>query len=72
MLAVNLAVMNLLPLPALDGGHILLLCVNAVAMALFGKKVPPKYEAFINGAGLVVLMGFMLLITFNDVFKLMG
>ena len=72
MLAVNLAVMNLLPLPALDGGHILLLCVNTAAMALFGKQVPPKYEAVINGAGFVVLMGFMLLITFNDVFKLMG
>ena len=72
MLTVNLAVMNLLPVPALDGGHILLLCVNTAAMALFGKKVPPKYESFINGAGFVVLMGFMLLITFNDVFKLMG
>lgn len=72
MLAVNLAVMNLLPLPALDGGHILLLFVNAAAMALFGKKVPQKYESFINGAGFVLLMGLMLLITFNDVSKLLS
>ena len=71
-IAVNLAVMNLLPLPALDGGHILLLCVNTAAMALLGKKVPPKYESIINGAGFVLLMGFMLLITLNDVTKLMG
>lgn len=72
MLTANLAVMNLLPLPALDGGHILLLCVNTAAMALFGKRVPPKYESIINGAGFVLLMGFMLLITLNDVTKLMG
>ena len=72
MLAVNLAVMNMLPLPALDGGHILLLCVDAVAMALFHKKVPSKYAAAINTVGFVVLMGFMLLVTFNDVFKLVG
>ena len=70
LIAVNLAVMNLLPLPALDGGRIFFLLVDAVSMALFKQKVPEKYQAAINTAGFVLLMGFMLLVTFHDVFKL--
>lgn len=70
MLAVNLAVMNLLPIPALDGGRIFFLVVDAVSMALFHKKVPEKYQTAVNSAGFVLLMGFMLLVTFQDVFKL--
>ena len=70
LLAVNLAVMNLLPIPGLDGGHILLLVVDQVALLLFKKKVPSKYAAAVNTAGLVVLLTFMALVTFQDVFKL--
>ena len=70
LIAVNLAVMNLLPIPALDGGHILFLVVDAVSMALLHKKVPAKYAAAINTAGFVVLMGLMLLITVKDVFQI--
>ncbi len=70
MLAVNLAVMNLLPIPALDGGHILFLVVDTVAMALFGKKVPEKYEIAINSVCFVALMAFMLLVTFKDVLQI--
>ena len=70
MLAVNLAVMNLLPIPALDGGKIFFLIVDTVALRLFRKKIPEKYEMAVNTAGFVVLMGFMLMITFQDVFKL--
>ena len=62
--------MNLLPLPALDGGRIFFLLVDAVSMTLFKQKVPEKYQAAINTAGFVLLMGFMLLVTFHDVFKL--
>ena len=69
-IAINLAVMNLLPLPALDGGRIFFLLVDAVSMALFKRKVPEKYQAAINTAGFALLMGFMLLVTFQDVFKL--
>lgn len=72
MLAVNLAVMNLLPIPALDGGHILFLVVDAVSMLLLRKKVPARYMAAVNTAGFVVLMGFMLFVTFHDVFRLVG
>lgn len=70
LIAVNLAVMNLLPLPALDGGRIFFLLVDTVSLFLFKKKVPEKYQAAVNTAGFVVLMGFMLLVTFQDVFKL--
>ena len=69
-IAINLAVMNLLPLPALDGGRIFFLLVDAVSMALFKRKVPEKYQSAINTAGFALLMGFMLLVTFQDVFKL--
>ena len=70
LLAVNLSVMNMLPIPALDGGRIFFLMVDAVALLLFKRRVPEKYQAAVNAAGFVVLMGFMLLVTFQDVFKL--
>ena len=70
LIAVNLAVMNLLPLPALDGGKIFFLVVNAIAMALIGRRIPEKYENYIHYAGLILLLAFMLLITSSDVWKL--
>ena len=70
VLAVNLSVMNMLPIPALDGGRIFFLLVDAVALLLFKRRVPEKHQAAVNAAGFVVLMGFMLLVTFQDVFKL--
>ena len=70
MIAVNLAVMNLLPIPALDGGHILFLVLSAVSEKLLRKKIPMKYEAAINMVFFVLLMGLMLFVTFNDVRKL--
>ena len=70
LVAVNLAVMNLLPIPALDGGRIFFLLVDAVCLLLFKRKIPERYQAAVNTAGFVVLMGFMLLVTFHDVFKL--
>ena len=70
LIAVNLAVMNLLPLPALDGGRVLILVVNAFSMLLVKKKLPQKFEAVINTAGFVLLMALMLFVTFHDVVKL--
>ena len=65
-LSVNLGVMNLLPLPALDGGRLMFLWWEAITRRPINKKV----EAYINAAGLLILMGFMILITFKDIFKL--
>lgn len=70
LLAVNLAVMNLLPVPALDGGRIFFLLLDAVAMLLFRRKIPEKYQAAVNTVCLVALMGFMLLVTCKDVVTL--
>ena len=70
MIAVNLAVMNLLPIPALDGGKIFFLLVNAVVMLVAKRQIPPKYENYIHAAGFVLLMGLMLVVTFQDVFRL--
>ena len=70
LLAVNLSVMNMLPIPALDGGRVFFLVVDAVCMLLFKKTIPEKYQSVVNGAGFAVLMAFMLLVTLNDVSKL--
>lgn len=70
LIAVNLAVMNLLPLPALDGGKIFFLIINAVSMQLFKKQIPAKYENYIHFAGLILLLALMAVITFSDVWKL--
>ena len=70
LIAVNRAVMNLLPLPALDGGKIFFLVINAVSMQLFKKQIPAKYENYIHFAGLILLLALMAVITFSDVWKL--
>ena len=70
LIAVNLAVMNLLPIPALDGGHILFLILDTLAAKLFRRRIPMKYEAAISSVFLVALMGFMLFVTAHDIFKL--
>lgn len=70
LVAVNLAVMNLLPIPALDGGRIFFLLVDALCMMAFRRKIPEHCQAAVHTAGFVVLLGFMLLVTFQDVFRL--
>ena len=70
LIAINLAVMNLLPIPALDGGRIFFLAVDALSLLLFKRKVPEKYQAAVNAACFVALMGLMLLVTLKDVGQL--
>ena len=72
LIAVNLAVMNLLPLPALDGGRVFFLALNGVAYGLFRKKIDAKYEGYVHVAGLAALMCLMLAVTLSDVGKLFG
>ena len=71
-IAVNLAVMNLLPLPALDGGRIFFLLVLWPIEKLIGHKLDPKYEGFIHSIGLALLMALMLFVMFNDVLRIVG
>lgn len=63
-LSINLAVLNLIPFPALDGGWILILLVEIITR----KRLPDKFVGIWNTIGFVVLMSFMLLITFKDIF----
>ncbi len=70
LIAVNLAVMNLLPIPALDGGRVALLLVTTVVEAITGKKIDPKYEGYIHGAFMVLLLGLMAVILFKDIFTI--
>lgn len=72
LIAVNLAVMNLLPLPALDGGRIFFLIINGVWALLFRKKIDPKYESYVHVAGLVALLALMAVVTFNDLARIFG
>ncbi len=67
ILTINLGVVNLLPFPALDGGRFLFLIIEGILR----KPVNRKVEAYINAAGMIILLGFMILISFKDVFKLL-
>ncbi len=66
LLSVNLGIMNLLPLPALDGGRLAFMLVEVVR----GKPVPPEKEGMVHFAGLVVLMVLMVFIMYNDIMRL--
>ncbi len=66
LLTANLGVMNLLPIPALDGGRILFLLIEAVRR----KKISPEVEGRINMAALSLLMVFMVVVMVNDVRKI--
>lgn len=69
-IAVNLAVMNMLPIPALDGGHIFTMLVLWLVEKLIRRKPSPKIESYIHAAGLVLLLGLMAFVMFNDIRKL--
>ena len=69
-IAVNLAVMNMLPIPALDGGRVFLLLVTALIEAVIRKKLNPKYEGYIHAAGMVLLLGLMAYVMFHDIFRI--
>jgi len=66
VITVNLGIVNLLPFPALDGGRFVFLLIEAIRK----KPIPYKYEAIVNGAGFALLMVFMVLISFKDIWQL--
>ena len=65
LITVNLGVFNLLPIPALDGGRLVFILVEMILR----KPVPQKYEALVHGIGFILLMAFIVLITFKDIFR---
>jgi len=66
LLSANLGVMNLLPIPALDGGRLLLYLVEVV----IGRKLPQKVEAAVNATGIVLLFSLMIFVMGNDIRKI--
>jgi len=67
-IAINLGVMNLLPIPALDGGRVVGLLLTTGIEAVTRKKINPKYEGYIHGAGMLLLLALMAVILFKDIF----
>ena len=67
-LAINLAVMNLLPIPALDGGRVVGLLITTAVEAVIRKKIDPKYEGYLHMAGMVLLLALMAFVMFKDIF----
>ncbi|MDD7642752.1 MAG: site-2 protease family protein, partial [bacterium] len=66
LLSANLGVMNLLPLPALDGGRLVFFIIEAIR----GKRMDPQKEGMVHYIGLIALMIFMVVIMGNDIRKL--
>lgn len=68
MLTVNLGIINLLPIPALDGGRLVFLFVEVIR----GKPIPPEKEGMVHFIGLMFFMILMVVIFFNDLANLFG
>ena len=66
LISINLAVINLLPFPGLDGWHFLVVIVEGITR----KEINPKVKAIMSTIGMILLFGLMIAITFKDIFKL--
>lgn len=66
LITVNLGIVNMLPLPALDGGRLVFLIIEGIRR----KPVPAKYEGVVHGVGFALLMVFMAVVAFNDIVRL--
>ena len=66
LLSANLGVMNLLPFPALDGGRLVFYLLEMIRR----KKAPEKVEEYVNLVGFAILMTFMVIVMFNDIWKI--
>lgn len=65
LISLNLAIINLLPFPALDGGRLVFLVVRKIT----GKAITDKMEANIHTAGIILLFGLMIYVTWNDILR---
>lgn len=69
-IAINLAVMNMLPIPALDGGRTVALLLTTAIEGITKKKINPKYEGYVHAAGMILLLGLMAVIMLKDIFAI--
>lgn len=70
-IAINLGIMNLLPIPALDGGRIVGVLLTSGIEGVTKKKLNPKIEGYIHAGGMVLLLALMVLILFKDVIQIL-
>lgn len=66
LLSLSLAVINILPIPALDGGRLLFIAIEVI----FKKRVNARFESFVHGIGFILLLGLIILVTYSDIIKL--
>ena len=71
-ISINLAVMNLLPLPALDGGRVLFLVVGLIVKLFTKKTIPYKFEGYVHLAGLGLFLVLIVYVTVNDIVRLVS
>ena len=67
-LSINLGVMNILPFPAFDGGHVLFILIELVTR----RKVNEKFESMCHLIGFILIFALMIFITYKDILKLFG
>ena len=68
LLTINLGVFNLLPIPALDGGRLFFMVIELIRQ----KPIPPEKEGMVHAIGMLLLFGLIIVISFNDIMKLIG
>ena len=71
-IGVNLAIVNLLPIPAMDGGRILFIIITWAIEKVIRRRLDPKYEGYIHTTAMVLLMGLMIFVLVNDVAKIIS
>jgi regulator of sigma E protease len=67
-LSVNLAILNILPIPVLDGGHILYLIIEGIIR----RPIPLKVKLFIQQIGILLILGLMIFVLYNDIMRIFG
>lgn len=72
LIAVNIAIVNLLPIPALDGGRAACLLITAVVEKILRRKINPKYEGYLHAGFMVLLLLFIAFISVQDVLQIFG
>lgn len=70
LIAVNLAVMNMLPIPALDGGRVFFVLLNGVIYAVSRRRIPERYEGYVHAGAFVVLLALMAVVALHDIWNI--
>ena len=68
LISVNVAMINAMPIPAFDGGRVVLLLIEVI----IGKPLPKKFETAVLAASWVLILSLILFVSYNDIIKLIG